>query len=164
MNVHEYQAKELFREYGVAVPDGGLATTPDQAQSVAQRLGKGISVVKAQVHAGGRGKGGGIKLAQTPEEARGHAEAILGMTLVTKQTGAEGKASKVRTAAMWPLSTCTHAPVSRSQIRISSSDPEARCLPSRSGARHSTSPVWPCSVRVQAPEAASHTMTRLARI
>jgi succinyl-CoA synthetase beta subunit len=91
MNVHEYQAKELFREYGVAVPDGGLATTPDQAQSVAQRLGKGISVVKAQVHAGGRGKGGGIKLAQTPEEARGHAEAILGMTLVTKQTGAEGK-------------------------------------------------------------------------
>jgi succinyl-CoA synthetase beta subunit len=91
MNVHEYQAKELFRAFGVAVPDGGLATTPDEAQAVAERLGKGLSVVKAQVHAGGRGKGGGIKLAQTPAEARTHAAAILGMTLVTKQTDTAGK-------------------------------------------------------------------------
>jgi succinyl-CoA synthetase beta subunit len=94
MNVHEYQAKALFREYGVAVPDGELATNAEEARNVAQRLGAKISVVKAQVHAGGRGKGGGIKLAQSPEEAGQHAEAMIGMTLVTKQTGAEGK--KVR--------------------------------------------------------------------
>ncbi len=91
MNVHEYQAKALFREYGVAVPEGGLATTADEARDVAERLGGDVTVVKAQVHAGGRGKGGGIKLARSPEEARRHAEEILGMTLVTKQTGAEGK-------------------------------------------------------------------------
>jgi len=91
MNVHEYQAKALFREYGVTVPDGELATNAEEARSVAERLGGKIVVVKAQVHAGGRGKAGGIKLARSPEEASRHAEAILGMTLVTKQTGAEGK-------------------------------------------------------------------------
>ena len=91
MNVHEYQAKALFREFGVAVPDGELATTAEEAESAAKRLGGEIAVVKAQVHAGGRGKGGGIKLARSPQQAREHAEAILGMTLVTKQTGAEGK-------------------------------------------------------------------------
>ncbi|MCH7781261.1 MAG: acetate--CoA ligase family protein, partial [Acidobacteria bacterium] len=91
MNVHEYQAKVLFREYGVAVPEGELATTADEARDVAERLGSEVTVVKAQVHAGGRGKGGGIKLARSPEEARQHAEEILGMILVTKQTGAEGK-------------------------------------------------------------------------
>ncbi len=94
MNVHEYQAKALFREYGVTVPDGELATSAQEARGIAQRLGGKISVVKAQVHAGGRGKGGGIKLAKSPDEAMQHAEAILGMTLVTKQTGAAGK--KVR--------------------------------------------------------------------
>jgi len=91
VNVHEYQAKALFREFGVAVPDGELATTAEEAESAAKRLGGEIAVVKAQVHAGGRGKGGGIKLARSPQQAREHAEAILGMTLVTKQTGAEGK-------------------------------------------------------------------------
>jgi succinyl-CoA synthetase beta subunit len=91
MNVHEYQAKAVFREYGVTVPDGELATNAEEARSVAERLGGKIVVVKAQVHAGGRGKAGGIKLARSPEEAGRHAEAILGMTLVTKQTGAEGK-------------------------------------------------------------------------
>jgi len=91
MNVHEYQAKALFREYGVAVPDGELATNAPEARSVAERLGGKVSVVKAQVHAGGRGKGGGIKLAHSPDEVRTHAEAMLGMTLVTKQTGAAGK-------------------------------------------------------------------------
>jgi len=91
MNVHEYQAKVLFREYGVAVPEGDLATTADEARDVAERLGSEVTVVKAQVHAGGRGKGGGIKLARSPEEVRQHAEEILGMILVTKQTGTEGK-------------------------------------------------------------------------
>jgi len=94
MNVHEYQAKVLFREYGVAVPDGELATNAEEARSIAQRLGGEVTVVKAQVHAGGRGKGGGIKLAHSPEEAGQHAETMIGMTLVTRQTGAEGK--KVR--------------------------------------------------------------------
>ena len=91
MNVHEYQAKELFRDYGVAVPAGELATTPAEAEAAAKKLGTAITVVKAQIHAGGRGKGGGVKLAKSPAEAQQHASEILGMTLVTHQTGPEGK-------------------------------------------------------------------------
>jgi len=91
MNVHEYQAKQLLREFGVPIPEGGLAETPAEAADVAKRLGSDVVVVKAQVHAGGRGKGGGIKLAKSPAEARSAASEILGMTLVTHQTGPEGK-------------------------------------------------------------------------
>ncbi|MCA9509577.1 MAG: ADP-forming succinate--CoA ligase subunit beta [Myxococcota bacterium] len=91
MNVHEYQAKQLFRDFGVAVPEGGLAETPAEAEAVAKRLGTGVVVVKAQIHAGGRGKGGGVKLAKSPGEAKQHASEILGMQLVTHQTGPEGK-------------------------------------------------------------------------
>ena len=91
MNVHEYQAKELFRSYGVAVPEGELASTPAEAEAAARRLGSQVSVVKAQVHAGGRGKAGGVKLAGSPAEAKQHASEILGMTLVTHQTGPQGK-------------------------------------------------------------------------
>jgi succinyl-CoA synthetase beta subunit len=91
MNVHEYQAKALFREFGVAVPDGELATTPEEAERAAKRLGTKVVVVKAQVHAGGRGKGGGIKLAKSPSEAKTAASEILGMTLHTPQTPPEGK-------------------------------------------------------------------------
>jgi succinyl-CoA synthetase beta subunit len=91
LNVHEYQAKGLFREFGVAVPDGELATTPAEAEVAAKRLGAPLVVVKAQVHAGGRGKGGGIQLAKSPAEAKQRASEILGMTLVTHQTGPEGK-------------------------------------------------------------------------
>jgi len=90
VNVHEYQAKALLRDYGIEVPPGRLATTPEEASSAAADIG-GTVVIKAQVHAGGRGKGGGIKLADTPAEAAQAAEAILGMNLVTPQTGAEGK-------------------------------------------------------------------------
>ncbi len=91
MNVHEYQAKGLLREFGVAVPEGRLATTPAEAEEAARALGVPVVVVKAQVHAGGRGKGGGIKLAKSPSEARKVASEILGMTLRTHQTGPEGK-------------------------------------------------------------------------
>jgi succinyl-CoA synthetase beta subunit len=91
LNVHEYQAKGLFRQFGVAVPEGELATTPAEAESAAKKLGAPVAVVKAQVHAGGRGKGGGIKLAKSPGEAKQAASEILGMTLVTHQTGPEGK-------------------------------------------------------------------------
>ncbi len=91
MNVHEYQAKALFRDFGVAVPEGELATTPAEAEAAAKRLGMPVVVVKAQVHAGGRGKGGGIQLAKSPAEAKQRASEILGMTLVTHQTGPEGK-------------------------------------------------------------------------
>src|SRR3972149_1320427 len=90
MKIHEYQAKKLLAEYGVPVPKGRVASTPEDARQVAQELAKPV-VVKAQVHAGGRGKGGGIKTAQSPEEAEAAAEQILGMRLVTPQTGAEGK-------------------------------------------------------------------------
>ena len=90
MNVHEYQAKELLREYNVAVPRGALATTPAEAEEVARGLDGDILVVKAQVHAGGRGKGGGIKLARSPVEVDEVASEILGMNLVTPQKGAEG--------------------------------------------------------------------------
>ena len=91
MNVHEYQAKEILKAHGVHVPRGEVASTPDEAEAITRDLRCPMYVVKAQVHAGGRGKGGGIKLAQTPEEVRKHAEAILGMQLVTHQTGPEGK-------------------------------------------------------------------------
>jgi succinyl-CoA synthetase beta subunit len=91
VNVHEYQAKALFRSFGVAVPEGELATTPAEAETAAKKLGVPLVVVKAQVHAGGRGKGGGIQLAKSPGEAKQRASEILGMTLVTHQTGPEGK-------------------------------------------------------------------------
>ena len=91
MNVHEYQAKELLRGFGVAVPAGGLATTPAEAEEVARSLHADVLVVKSQVHAGGRGKAGGIKLAKSPAEAKRVASEILGMTLRSPQTGPEGK-------------------------------------------------------------------------
>ncbi len=91
MNVHEYQAKGLLRAYGVAVPPGDLATTPAEAEEVARRLDGGAFVVKAQVHAGGRGKAGGIKLAKSAAEAKRVASEILGMTLRSQQTGPEGR-------------------------------------------------------------------------
>jgi len=91
VNVHEYQAKALLREYGVSVPDGEIAGTPAEAEAAARRLGGGVVAVKAQVHAGGRGKAGGIKLAKSPAEAKQAASGILGMTLVTHQTGPEGR-------------------------------------------------------------------------
>jgi succinyl-CoA synthetase beta subunit len=91
MNVHEYQAKALFRSFGVAVPAGALATTPAEAEDAAKALGTPVVVVKAQIHAGGRGKGGGVKLAKSPSEAKQLASQILGMTLVTHQTGPQGK-------------------------------------------------------------------------
>ena len=91
MNIHEYQAKDILRKNGVAVLDGRVATTPDEAESAAKELGGGLCVVKAQIHAGGRGKAGGVKPAKTPQEARAHATALLGTTLVTHQTGPEGK-------------------------------------------------------------------------
>ena len=93
MKIHEYQAKELLKKFGVAVPQGVLALNGDEAVVAAKNIGFPI-VVKAQIHAGGRGKGGGIKLAKTPEETKAFAGQILGMTLVTPQTGPEGKLVK----------------------------------------------------------------------
>ncbi|MCK9162408.1 MAG: ADP-forming succinate--CoA ligase subunit beta [Arcobacter butzleri] len=91
MNIHEYQAKEIFKKYGVPTPRGHIAYTPDEAVKVAQELGGNIWVVKAQIHAGGRGLGGGVKLAKSTNEVRELASQILGMTLITHQTGPEGK-------------------------------------------------------------------------
>jgi succinyl-CoA synthetase beta subunit len=90
VKVHEYQAKSILAKYGVAVPRGEVADSPAAARDVAQQIG-GPVVVKAQIHAGGRGKGGGIRVAQDAEQAFQHATAILGMTLVTPQTGPEGR-------------------------------------------------------------------------
>ena len=91
MNIHEYQAKQIFREYGVPTPKGKIAFSVDEAVENAKELGGPIWVVKAQIHAGGRGLGGGVKLAKSLEEVRKLADEILGMTLVTHQTGPEGK-------------------------------------------------------------------------
>jgi len=91
VKIHEYQAKEILRRFGVAVPRGYLAVTPLEAEGAARQLGGGITAVKAQIHAGGRGKGGGVRLARSPDEARQHAEAMLGMMLKTPQTGPEGQ-------------------------------------------------------------------------
>jgi succinyl-CoA synthetase beta subunit len=91
VNVHEYQAKQILQTHGVNVQRGEVASTPDAAESIARELDCPLYIVKAQIHAGGRGKGGGVKLAKTPEEVKELAEAILGMQLVTPQTGPEGK-------------------------------------------------------------------------
>jgi len=91
VNIHEYQAKEIFRKYGVPVPRGRVAFTVDEAVEAAKELGGDLWVVKAQIHAGGRGLGGGVKLAKSLDEVREWADKILGMTLVTHQTGPEGK-------------------------------------------------------------------------
>lgn len=91
MKIHEYQGKELLRSYGVPTPRGIVARTADEAEAAARELGTSVVVVKAQIHAGGRGKGGGVKLAKSPAEARQIAEQMIGMNLVTYQTGPEGR-------------------------------------------------------------------------
>ncbi len=91
MKIHEYQGKELFRKYGVPTPRGILALSPNEAEAAAKQLGTPVVVVKAQIHAGGRGKGGGVKLAKSPAEAKDLAKAMLGMKLKTIQTGPEGQ-------------------------------------------------------------------------
>src|SRR5579872_4983044 len=97
MKIHEYQAKTILRKYGVAVPRGDMAETREQAEAAAKRLfdaGATGVVVKAQIHAGGRGKGGGVKIAKSVEEADELGSKILGMTLVTHQTGPEGRVDR----------------------------------------------------------------------
>ena len=91
MNIHEYQAKQLFAKAGLAVPQGHVCETVDEALAAYAALSTDVCVVKAQIHAGGRGKGGGVKLVKNADECREAAEAILGMTLVTHQTGPEGQ-------------------------------------------------------------------------
>lgn len=91
MNIHEYQAKALLHDYGLPAAKGIMAISPEEAVNAAKQLGGDVWVVKAQVHAGGRGKGGGVKLARTPDEVRDIAKDMIGMQLVTHQTGPEGK-------------------------------------------------------------------------
>jgi succinyl-CoA synthetase beta subunit len=91
VKIHEYQAKSVLARFGVTVPRGEVAFTSQEAGQIARRLGGNIAVVKAQIHAGGRGKGGGVKIAKSPDEAEQLAKQILGMTLVTHQTGPEGR-------------------------------------------------------------------------
>lgn len=94
MNIHEYQGKEVLRQFGVKVPNGYVAYTVDEAVQAAEKLGTTVTVVKAQIHAGGRGKAGGVKVAKNIEEVRTYADEILGKTLITHQTGPEGKEVK----------------------------------------------------------------------
>jgi succinyl-CoA synthetase beta subunit len=94
MKIHEYQAKELFNKYKIPIPDGGIALTPDEAKKIALKTGDFPIVIKGQIHAGGRGKGGGIKLAKTVEEVESITNNIIGSPLITHQTGPEGKIVK----------------------------------------------------------------------
>jgi Succinyl-CoA synthetase, beta subunit len=94
MNIHEYQGKEVLKQYGVAVPEGRVAFTVDEAVEAAKALGTQVVVVKAQIHAGGRGKAGGVKVAKSLDEVRQYASELLGKVLVTHQTGPEGKEVK----------------------------------------------------------------------
>src|SRR6185503_18443879 len=91
MNIHEYQAKAILRGFGAPIPGGIPAFSVDEAVRAAEQLGGPIWVVKAQIHAGGRGKGGGVKVVRSLEEVRAEAERMLGMTLVTHQTGPRGR-------------------------------------------------------------------------
>ncbi|MDE1450949.1 ADP-forming succinate--CoA ligase subunit beta [Bacillus paralicheniformis] len=94
MNIHEYQGKEVLRQYGVAVPEGKVAFTADEAVKAAEALSSSVYVVKAQIHAGGRGKAGGVKIAKSKEEVKAYADELLGKTLVTHQTGPDGQQIK----------------------------------------------------------------------
>ena len=102
MKVHEFQGKEIFRKFGIPVPEGKVAKTADEAEAIAKELGSPVVVVKAQIHAGGRGKGtliednniNGVKVVKSAEDAKAHAAALLGNTLVTHQTGPEGQVVK----------------------------------------------------------------------
>jgi succinyl-CoA synthetase beta subunit len=94
MKIHEYQAKDILRRYNVPVPEGNVAFSADEAVDAARRLGGSVWVVKAQIHAGGRGKGGGVKIARSIEEVERYAREMLGMRLVTHQTGPEGQIVK----------------------------------------------------------------------
>jgi len=94
MNIHEYQGKEVLRQYGVTVPRGKVAFTVEEAVEAAKELGGPVTVVKAQIHAGGRGKAGGVKIAKSLDEVRTYAQELLGKVLVTHQTGPEGKEVK----------------------------------------------------------------------
>lgn len=94
MNIHEYQGKEILRQYGVAVPKGSVAFSPEEAVKAAKELGSNVTVVKAQIHAGGRGKAGGVKIAKNLDEVRSYAKELLGKVLVTHQTGPDGKEVK----------------------------------------------------------------------
>jgi succinyl-CoA synthetase beta subunit len=91
MNIHEYQSKQILREFGVKVPNGNAAFSPEEAARVAKDLGTPVVVVKAQIHAGGRGKAGGVKIAHNIDEVKQFASGLLGKVLVTHQTGPEGK-------------------------------------------------------------------------
>src|SRR6185295_2116755 len=91
MKIHEYQAKAILARHGVPVPRGEVAFNASEAADIARRLGTSVVVVKAQIHAGGRGKGGGVKLAKTPEQAETLARGMMGMTLATNRTGPEGR-------------------------------------------------------------------------
>src|SRR5947207_4421572 len=91
MNIHEYQAKAVLREFGVPTPRGYAAFSPDEAVKAATELGTPVLVVKAQIHAGGRGKAGGVKVVKSVEEVKAQAERLLGSKLVTHQTGPQGK-------------------------------------------------------------------------
>jgi succinyl-CoA synthetase beta subunit len=94
MKIHEYQAKELFKNYGIPIPEGRVASNPDEAVDIAKTLGGYPVVVKAQIHAGGRGKGGGVILAQSESEVKSVAGQIIGMDLITHQTGPQGRRVK----------------------------------------------------------------------
>lgn len=94
MNIHEYQGKQVLKQYGVAVPEGHVAFSPEEAVKAAKELGSDVVVVKAQIHAGGRGKAGGVKLAKNLDEVREYAKELIGKVLVTHQTGPEGKEVK----------------------------------------------------------------------
>jgi len=91
MNIHEYQAKQVLKSFGVPVPSGHVAFTADEAVAAAEKLGGPVYVVKSQIHAGGRGKGGGVKVVKSLDDVRAEAERMLGMTLITHQTGPEGR-------------------------------------------------------------------------
>ena len=108
MDIHEYQAKELLARFGVPVPPGGLAYSPEQAAYRARDIGGDAWMVKAQIHSGGRGKAGGVRLCRSDGELEEAAEAMLGRRLVTEQTGARGKLVSrlyVEPAVKWPSAT-----------------------------------------------------------
>src|SRR3546814_75001 len=108
MNFHEYQAKQLFADYGIAVPAGRVARTPEEAVDAAKAIGGDFWVVKAQIHAGGRGKAGGVKLARTLDEVRGYAKGMIGQTMETYQSAGVAR-SEEHTSELQSLMRISYA-------------------------------------------------------
>ena len=145
MKIHEYQGKELLRKFGVPVPRGLVARSPEEAYQAAKELGTDVVVVKAQIHAGGRGKGGGVKLAKSADEAREIAQKMLGMKLVTHQTGPEGREVRARSTRVLTFPRTVRSRIVKERGVILAQEVPGPANARRTSSCWSTAAGWPAT-------------------